>query len=196
LLRFIGKLDYSASAQAAYTICYVQLFSLVTWTSFGLRAAASTLIGQNLGADQPERARRGVQVAAAVGAVWAAMIGLIFWNFPESLLWLFQAVDEPIRSYGISLLRYLSFSGVVLAVTLALTGGLQGAGDTKMPMYIAFLTQIVVLLGYCWILDRSGALTTDRIWFGILLSHSVRLVMTYVVFHKGRWAQIRLELDH
>jgi putative MATE family efflux protein len=196
LLRFIGKLDHSASAQAAYTICYVQLFSLVTWTSFGLRAAASTLIGQNLGADEPERARRGVQVAAGVGAVWAALIGLVFWNFPETLLWLFQAVDEPIRGYGISLLRYLSFSGVMLAVALALTGGLQGAGDTKMPMYIAFLTQIVVLLGYCWILDQLGALTTDRIWFGILLSHTSRLVMTYIVFHRGRWALIHLELDH
>ncbi|MCC6143203.1 MAG: MATE family efflux transporter [Candidatus Hydrogenedentes bacterium] len=196
LLRFIGKLDYSASAQAAYTICYVQLFSLVTWTSFGLRAAASTLMGQNLGADQPERARLAVQVAAGVGAVWAAVVGLIFWNFPEALLWLFQAVDEPIRSLGVSLLRFLSFSGVILAVTLAFTGGLQGAGETKTPMYIAFLTQIVVLLGYCLILEYQHALTADRIWFGILLSHSVRLIMTYAVFRKGRWALIRLELDH
>lgn len=196
LLRYIGKLEYSAAAQAAYTICYVQLFSLVTWTSFGLRAAASTLMGQNLGAEQPDRARKGVQVAALIGAAWGAGIGLVFWNYPEALLGLFRAVDEPVVGYGVSLLGYLAFSGVALAVSLAFTGGLQGAGETKMPMYIAFLTQIVILLGYCWVLDQTGALTPERIWLGILISHTIRLAMTYAVFRLGAWANIQVELDH
>ena len=61
LLRFIGSLEHSAQAQAAYAVGYNQLFSLITWTSVGLMGAAATVAGQNLGADRPTRARaRGV----------------------------------------------------------------------------------------------------------------------------------------
>jgi putative MATE family efflux protein len=64
LLRFIGSLDESAEAQAAYTIGYTELFSFITWTSVGLMGAASTIAGQNLGAGNPDRAIAGVRVAS------------------------------------------------------------------------------------------------------------------------------------
>ena len=69
LLRFIGSLPHSAEAQAAYAVGYAELFSLITWTSVGLMGAAAAVAGQNLGAGHPERAIRGVQVAARIGLV-------------------------------------------------------------------------------------------------------------------------------
>ena len=57
LLRFIGSLEHSAEAQAAYAVGYAELFSLITWTSVGLMGAAAAVAGQNLGAGQPDRAR-------------------------------------------------------------------------------------------------------------------------------------------
>lgn len=196
LLRFIGSLPSSAAAQAAYTICYSQLFSLVTWTSFGLRAAASTLTGQNLGAGKPERAMSCVHVAALFGLVWAGVLGLMFWFMPERLLWLFDAAQGDVLVFGRALLRVLSFSGLALAAALAYTGGLQGAGETKMPMYIAFLSQIIVLLGVCQGHAMLGTLTPQRIWEAILISHCARLALTYVVFRMGRWTHIKVELEH
>ena len=56
LLRFIGSLEHSAEAQAAYAVGYAELFSLITWTSVGLMGAAAAVAGQNLGAGQPDRA--------------------------------------------------------------------------------------------------------------------------------------------
>ena len=196
LLRFIGTLDNSAAATAAYVLCYSQLFSVVTWTSFGLRAAAGTLSGQNLGAEKPERAAQCVYVAAAFGAVWAGSWGVIYWFQPETLLSLFDVTGGPQLELGKSLLHYLAFSGIALATTLGLTGGLQGAGDTKSPMYIAFLTQIVVLLGICQGFQMAGALTADRVWMAILISHSSRLVLTWIAFRYGKWAHIKVELEH
>lgn len=198
LLRFLGSMDdsISASAQAAYTICYAQLFSLVTWTSFGLRSAAGTLMGQNIGAGNPARGKSAVSVAATFGGVWAAAVGLLYWFLPAQLLGLFGAVDGPIVPMGVSLLRFLTFSGVVIAVTLALTGGLQGAGETKIPMYIAFLTQIVVLLGICWWFDWHGILTPERVWMSILISHLSRLALTWAVFRTEKWAHTEVELAH
>lgn len=187
LIRKIGSLEHSAAAQAAYTIAYLQLFFVVMWVSFGLRVSAATLMGQNIGAGQPERAKRAVYVAAILGIGWSALIGMAYWFLPGALLGMFNATNEPVFSYGASLLKVLAFSGVLQAVTLAFTGGLQGAGDTRKPMYIAFLTQIVVLLGLCEIFDRLGVLSIGTIWSAILVTHVVRFVLTAVVFYRGSW---------
>ena len=76
LLRFIGSLEHSAAAQAAYAVGYTELFSLITWTSVGLMGASATIAGQNLGAGNPERAVEGVRVASRIGLGVAAVVGV------------------------------------------------------------------------------------------------------------------------
>lgn len=194
LLTFIGFLPNSSAAQAAYTICYAQLFSFVTWASFALRSASATLMGQNIGAGKIARGKAAVGVAALYGVCWAIAIGSAFWFMPEFLLGLFGATDEPILSYATTLLRVLAFSGLVLAPTLALTGGIQGAGQTKIPMVIAFATQIVLLLGICSFFYLRDTLTTTKIWLAILTTHSVRFLMTWAVFRTEAWAHTVVSL--
>lgn len=197
LLKYIGGLTYeSAAVMAAYTICYNQLFSIVTWVSFGLRSACSTVMGQNIGAGDPARGKRGVLVGAGIGAIWAIAIGLVFWFFPGQLLYLFDAAKGSVLVHGTNLLQVLSFSGIVLAVALALTGGLQGAGETKSPMYIAFLTQILLLLGICAYYNALGTLTPEKVWGAILIAHTARLALTYLVFRTEEWAHRKVELEH
>lgn len=196
VIIFLGSMgeSLSAPAMAAYTICYAQLFSLITWPCFGLRSASATLMGQNIGAGDPRRGKRAVYTAAGFGAIWAVAIGATFWFIPGELLSLFDAVDGTIVGIGISLLRFLTFSGVVLAITLALTGGLQGAGETKIPMYIAFLTQIVILLGICFAYYLQGSLTPNRVWMAIFISHLSRLVLTWAIFRTEKWAHTEVDL--
>ncbi len=194
LLRFIGLLEFSSAAQAAYSICYAQLFSLVTWISFGLRAASSTLMGQNIGAGDPKRGKHAVWLAAYIGSAWAVAVGLLFWAASDPFLRAFNLVDEPAHGYATSLLHYLSFSGVALAGALALTGGMQGAGETKTPMYIAFVTQIVVLLSICEGFLLAGSLTPERIWLAILVSHASRLLLTWAFFRSDAWIHKVIEL--
>jgi Na+-driven multidrug efflux pump len=67
LLRFMGSLAFSAEAQAAYAVCYTELFTFITWTSVGLMGAASAIAGQNLGAGRPDRSVHAVHVAARFG---------------------------------------------------------------------------------------------------------------------------------
>lgn len=194
LIGMIGTLEHSAAAQAAYTICYAQLFSFVMWPSYGLRSAASAVMGQNIGAGHTERGKRGVYVAAAMGTVWAVLLGAVYWTVPGALLGLFDATGDPILPYGESLLRYLALSGLSLALALAFTGGLQGAADTKSPMYIAVITQIGVLLGICQVALSLGRLSTNVVWAAILVSHTSRMLFTYAVFYRGKWSTIRVEL--
>ncbi len=187
ILMYAGMTQHGAAAQAAFTICYAQLFSVVTWPSFGLRAAAGTVMGQNIGAGKPARGKRGVALAAYMGAVWAMGAGLVYWFFPETLLGFFNATEGPVFTYGIEFLRFLAVSGFFLATGLALTGGIQGAGQTTIPMLIAIFTQIIVLLGICQVFYLTGTLTPARIWMAILVSHVLRLLLTLLVFRTERW---------
>lgn len=195
LISFIGLLPDSTAAQAAYTICYAQLFSLITWVSFGVRGACATLMGQNIGAGVLERGKTAVQVAAALGGCWAVLLGFVFFFSPSALLIAFDATNEPVLTYATTLLQYLAFSGFFLATTLAFTGGMQGAGDTMTPMVIAFVTQIGVLLGICVVALALGRLSTNVVWAAILTSHVSRWVLTLGAFRYGRWRRIRVGLD-
>jgi putative MATE family efflux protein len=134
LLRFIGSLEHSAAAQAAYAVGYTELFSLITWTSVGLMGASATIAGQNLGAGNPDRASHGVAVAARLGLMAAAVVGAMFLVIPGSLLAIFGLTDPRVASIGQQLLRYLSVSGFFVTVALTYTGGLQSKSDTRSPL--------------------------------------------------------------
>ena len=194
LIWYISALPQSAAAQAAYTICYTQLFSLITWTSFGLRAASGTLMGQNIGAGNPGRGRECVQLAAALGTVWSVVVGILFWTRPGLLLGLFDATTGPVHEFGASLLAFLAVSGVMVTITQAMTGALQGAGATRPPLLIAFATQIVILLGLCQIFSVLGILSARLIWTAIFTSHASRLVLTALVFRTPDWVHVPVEI--
>lgn len=194
LLRYIGLLEHSAAAQAAYTICYAQLFSWVAWASWGLRNAASAVMSQNIGAGDMKRGEAGVHVAALFGGIWAIALGSIFLLFPRALLGLFGASEGPVYEFGSVLLRFLAVSGIFLTTSLGYTGGLIGAGETRRPMYIAFFAQFIVLLGLCRVWQLMGILDAHAIWRFILLGHVARMAATYAVFRGGKWRRIRIEI--
>ena len=193
LLAFIGSLAQSAAAQGAYAVSYTELFSLVTWTSVGLMGAAAAVAGQNLGAGKPERANAAVHVAAQFGFAGAAFIGILFFFFPRQLLAIF-GMDEPaVVEIGVQLLRVLSVSGLLIAVALTYTGGLQGTGDTRSPLYISIISQIIVPLGICFVIQQTGTLDPIDIWLAILAGHATRCLLSVIRFRQGKWRNIAVE---
>ena len=108
LVRFVGSLQYSAAAQAAYAVGYTQLFSLITWTSVGLMGASATIAGQNLGAGNHKRAVQGVVVASRYGLVVATIVGSMFLLIPNRLLQIFGMTEALVGSLGVQLFQYLS----------------------------------------------------------------------------------------
>ncbi|HEY3057249.1 MAG TPA: MATE family efflux transporter [Thermoanaerobaculia bacterium] len=195
LLRFIGSLQHSAAAQAAYAVCYTELFSLITWTSVGLLGASATIAGQNLGAGKPDRAMHGVAVAARIGLAVAAVIGAMFLLIPEVLLGVFGMTEPLVTSIGAQLLRYLSVSGFFITVALTYTGGLQGTGDTRSPLYISIISQIVVPIGLCTLLQAMRGLHPSDIWSAIVLGHFTRAALSVLRFRQGRWRHIAVDIE-
>src|SRR5919108_4998778 len=196
MLAFIGSLAQSAAAQAAFAVGYSQLFSLVTWTSIGLMGAAAAVAGQNLGAGKPDRADRAVHVAAHIAIVGAAVIGAFFLFFPRQLLALFDMNEPVVVEIGTQLLRVLSLSGFFIAVALTYTGGLQGTGDTKSPLYISIISQIIVPLGICFVIQRTSRLDPIDIWLAILAGHATRCILSLLRFNQGKWRSIAVDIGH
>jgi putative MATE family efflux protein len=194
MLGFIGSLAQSAAAQAAFAVSYSQLFSLVTWTSVGLMGAAATVAGQNLGAHRPDRAERSVHLAARYALSGAALIGVPFFFIPEQLLAIFGMNEPAAVQIGVQLLRVLSVSGFLIAAALTYTGGLQGTGDTRSPLYISIVSQIVVPLGICFVIQRTGTLDPIDIWVAILIGHAARCALSVFRFNQGKWRTIAVDI--
>jgi Na+-driven multidrug efflux pump len=195
LLRFIGSLQYSAEAQAAYAVGYTELFALITWTSVGLMGATAAVAGQNLGAGKPDRTMEAARVAASIGLGLAAVVGLAFVLVPRTLLGVF-ALDEGVAfDLGRQLLAYLAVSGFFVTVALTYTGALQGTGDTRSPLYISLVSQLFVPIGLCMFFSATSGLAPGHIWLAIVLGHATRAALSVVRFRQGKWRDIQVNID-
>jgi Na+-driven multidrug efflux pump len=194
MFYFIGTLGNSAAAQAAYALSYGQLFLLVTWSANGLMGASAAVAGQNLGAKQPDRAYAAVNMAARFGLAGSAFFGIFYFFFPQQLLAVFGVTDAATVAIGVELLRVLAFSGLFISVALAYTGGLQGTGDTKSPLYISIISQVVVPLGICFIITNVSTLESIHIWLAILVGHMTRCGLSLFKFLEGKWRNISVDI--
>lgn len=193
LLAFVGSLALSAQAQAAYTVGYTQIFSLITWTTIGLMSAAATIAGQSVGAGKPDRAEAAVHAAARIAVGTALFVGALFLIAPRALLSVFGMEDPVTIGLAVELLRFLSVSGIFIALALTYTGGLQGTGDTKSPLYISIISQVALPLGICFAIQQTGTLEPQHIWIAILTGHVTRCLLSVAMFRRGGWRDIRVE---
>lgn len=195
LLRFIGSLELSAEAQAVYAVAYVELFSLITWTSVGIMGAAAAVAGQNLGAGRPDRVFEAVNRASHIGLTAAFAIGILFFIIPRQLLAIFGMTDPIVVDIGVQFLRFLSVSGLFITVALTYTGGLQGTGDTRSPLYISIISQVVIPIGTCFIIQETRGLQPVDVWTAILLGHMARCILSVIRFRQGKWRDIAVDID-
>lgn len=193
MLGFIGSLEHSAEAQAAYAVGYTELFSLITWTSVGLMGATAAVTGQNLGAGKPERAAQTPREASRIGLGVAAGVGLLFVTVPDALLGVFALNDGIGGALGRQLLAFLAVSGFFVTVALTYTGGLQGTGDTRSPLYISLVSQVVIPVGLCSFIAATAGLEAWHIWIAIVLGHFTRAALSVWRFGQGKWRQIEIK---
>ncbi len=195
MYSFMGGLMQGKETQAVYAVAYSQLFLLVTWSSNALMGASAAVAGQNIGAGHPDRAIAGVRTAAAFGLTGAILVGLFFFFLPRQLLAIFGMTDPAVVEVGVELLRVLSVSGLFIAMALAFTGGLQGTGDTKSPLYISIISQVVLPVGICFVITQVSQLAPIHIWIAVLVGHFTRFVLSYLRFNQQRWRAIKVDIE-
>ncbi len=176
---------YGTNAVAAYGIG-VRFHMMALMPAFVLGNAAGAIVGQNLGAGQPERASRVAWLATGLDAIIMLVLALGLTLFAEPLIRLFDASPEVV-AMGASYLRIASFFHVFAALSIVLGRALQGAGDTVAPMVTTIVGLWGVQIPLAVILARYMTSPTDGIWWSVGIAIMVNGLMVAFWFMTGRW---------
>ncbi len=191
ILAEVGnEVDSEGTILAGYTIgLRVIIFSILP--SWGLANATATLVGQNLGAGQPNRAERTVWKAALFNVIFLFIISLVFIFFAEKITSLFThdvaVIDEASRC-----LRILSFGYIFFAYQMTLNQAFNGAGDTYTPTLITFCVMWLVQIPMAYIVSVMLGYGSVGVYAAIVVSNLLASIITITVFRKGRWKQVKV----
>jgi putative MATE family efflux protein len=185
ILAELGTVAYAANQVA------MNGWSLSFMPGFGFALAATTLVGQSLGAKDPEGAQRRGYTAYRMGAALMGTIGLAFLLFPAQIVGFFTD-DAQVIAIGTMPLRMVGLIQPLLAATMIFTGGLRGAGDTRWPMIVTgssiWLVRLPLAYLFALVLDWGlpGA------WGALALDLSLRGFLNFLRFRGGRWKTIEV----
>jgi hypothetical protein len=172
-----------------------ELFSLITWTSTGLLGAAAAIAGQNLGAGNPQRAEARRAHGGPLRGRGAAALGLCSSSIRASCSAIFGMNDPAVRrDRRAAAARAQRVGALHHDSPLTYTGGLQGTGDTKSPLYISIVSQIVIPLGICFVIRQTSQLDPIDIWPRHPGRHVTRCVLSVVRFNQGKWRGIEVDI--
>ncbi|MFH1789014.1 MAG: MATE family efflux transporter [Candidatus Altiarchaeota archaeon] len=174
---------FGTEALAAYGIGF-RLDSLAILPALGVSVAVVSLIGQNVGAGRYKRAKEMTFKAGFMATAIMSCIGFVFFMFPEVIVSLFSG-DPLVVSYGVSFLRIVPLSYVVVGVTMAISGAFLGSGHAVPSLAINVLRVIVINVPLAYLL--SLRLGVAGVWWGILASSLAASAIAVVWFRKGTW---------
>ncbi len=183
MVRIIS--GFGSNAVAGYTVA-IRIVTFALLPSFGLANAAATLVGQNLGARQPDRAERSVWLAAGFNSGFLLVVGLLLLAFAPGLIRLFSP-DAAVVGFGVSCLRIVSVGFAFYGVGMVMTQSLNGAGDTRTPTLINFACFWVLELPLAWGLAYGLGLGPRGAFLALLAAFCSVAVAGGLVFRTGRW---------
>lgn len=171
----------------------LRIEAIIYLPAFALNMAASVLVGQNLGAGSPGRAERLAWMTAWAGVgimTSMALIVFIWADFFASLV----AQDRDVLEETVRYLRITMISEPFLALSLVLGGGLQGAGDTRSTMWVAFISMWLIRLPLAWLLSLNLGLGPAGVWSAMTFSMVMQGLMMSWRFRQGKWKHIRVDV--
>jgi putative MATE family efflux protein len=183
LVRIISL--FGSEVVAGYTIA-VRIIGFVLLPSWGISNAASTLVGQNLGAKKPERAEKAVWVTGWINMILLGTIGIVLVIFPDYFIRLFITNENVITS-GILCLRIISIGFVAYGLGMVLVNSFNGAGDTSTPLKINIFAFWMVEIPLAYLLAIKAGLNEEGVFIAIVLAESLMTLIAWLVFRRGRW---------
>lgn len=183
LVRIISL--FGSEVVAGYTIA-IRIVGFTILPSWGISNAASTLVGQNLGAKKPERAEKAVWVTGWINMILLGFIGLILVIFPEPFIRLFIDNENVIKS-GVLGLRIISIGFIAYGLGMVLVNSFNGAGDTTTPLKINIFAFCLVEIPLAYILAIKAGLNEEGVFIAIVIAESLMTLIAWLVFRRGKW---------
>jgi putative MATE family efflux protein len=194
----MGELIFATSRLAINAVFISQM------PGFGFAMAATTLVGQSLGAKQPERARLGAYLSTRSALIWMSVMGVVFYFFGEPIMRVFS--DDPrLVHLGGDAMKVIAFSQPPLALAFVLAGALRGAGDVRFPMWVttiavwlvriptgAFLGLNSVCIPFTSVCITGLGLGLGGIYGALIVEASLRALLMFFRFREGKWQAVKV----
>ena len=176
---------FGSAALAGYTIA-IRIVIFVILPSWGLSNAAATLVGQNLGAKQPQRAETSVWRTGFYNMIFLGAIGVIFVVFAEPIVRLFTH-DPQVVPLAASCLRIISYGNIGYAYGMVMLQAFNGAGDTITPTIVNFFGFWLLEIPLAWFLAIPMRMQAKGAYFSIVVAEAAIAAVSIVLFKRGYW---------
>jgi putative MATE family efflux protein len=188
LVRIISY--FGSDAVAGYTIS-IRIIIFTILPSWGISNAAATLVGQNLGANQPERAEKSVWKCAFYNMLFLFIISVVFFIFAEFLVGIFNAEGEVLKN-GVIALRYICAGYLFFAYGMVVSQAFNGAGDTRTPTIVNFFSYWMLQIPLAYILAMYTDFEIKGIYIAILAAEIFLAIVVVLIFRKGKWKLVKV----
>ncbi|MEZ4699269.1 MAG: MATE family efflux transporter [Rhodothermales bacterium] len=187
MLIFRIQASFGSDALAGYTIAIrIILFALMP--SWGVGNAAATLVGQNLGARQPDRAERAVWFACWTNVAFLGVVAIAMFVFSEPLIRIFTDIPTAV-AYGVDCLHIVSYTYVLFAFGMVIVSSFNGAGDTRTPTWINVICYWMLQVPIAYILSHPLGMGPRGAFIAIAFAQAILAVIAVVLFRRGTWKQ-------
>lgn len=186
LVSKTGSTDASAGYQAA--IRCVVFFILPAW---GLSNAAATLVGQNLGAKQPDRAAKSVLLTTKYNALFMGVVMLIFLLFASPIMSIFTK-EPAVHHYGVLALQIIGAGYIFYGIGMVMIQALNGAGDSKTPTIINLFGFWLFQVPLAWVLSKSLNMGPVGAFIAIPVAETFLALAAWYYFRLGKWKEVKI----
>jgi len=182
--------EFGSEVVAGYTIA-VRIFVFTLMPAWGMSNAAATLVGQNLGAKQPERAERSVWLTGFATMAFLAGVSVVYIVFCESLVRLFT--NEPgVVAVGAECLRVVSYGYIFFAWGMVMPQAFNGAGDTMTPTKINFFLFWLLEIPVAYWLAFHAGMKQSGVFWSIVIAESLAGLVGIWLFRRGKWKLVQV----
>ena len=191
LMRIISP--FGEAALAGYTVA-IRIVIFAFLPAWGLSNAAATLVGQNLGAGNPERAEKSVWLTGIYNMAFLGIVSVIFLAFAPQLIGIFTDEAEVLDT-GVAALRTLSYAYVFYAWGMVMVQAFNGAGDTMTPTWINFFCFWMFQIPLAWALARPLEMGPHGVFWSVCISETLLALVAILWFRRGGWRNKELAAD-
>ncbi len=188
-MRIINLLADATRSVSAYSVG-MQVRMISSFVGLAFMSAALARVGQNLGADDPERAVKSGWTAAGMAAGIMSVVAVIFLVFPERIMGFFTE-DREVISLGRTFFVIVALTEPIMALAFALSGALRGGGDPLSPFVFSAISDLVVVILVGYLLAVLAGMGFQGIAVALALSAFVRAVPMTIIFRRGKWKAAR-----
>lgn len=176
---------FGSTALAGYTIA-IRIVSFALMPAWGLANAGATLVGQNLGAEKPERAVAAVKIAMKFNVIVLGIVGIAFVLLAHPLIGLFTSEPEVV-AFGTQSLWIVSLAFPLYAAGMCFEAAFNGSGDTWTPARLNFLCLWIGQIPFAWLLSKTLGLGPVGVFISVPLAYSLLAIWSWFLFKRGRW---------